>query len=200
MSSPKEIFTIKFWKEILDNQRGEWRGRVQHLSSGQSRYFKDSNKLIEFISDRLSGSGEGEQLSQPDPGPGRVSKDFPSRRYPLRKKKNRNTYSRTMPSLSNAEPHNPAEGVNHFSPGTEGDGKIKRILARIKLVDLSGKSPIEKLPRGATVLLFSIALVIGIALLKGSWRSLEPNQLLINPNTIFLSLLGLSRRVIPRKG
>jgi hypothetical protein len=32
----------------------EWRGRVQHLGSGQGRYFNEIGKIIEFIGDHLS--------------------------------------------------------------------------------------------------------------------------------------------------
>lgn len=54
MTNPVEIFTIRLWREKLDERESEWRGRVQHLGSGQARYFNEIGKIIEFIADHLS--------------------------------------------------------------------------------------------------------------------------------------------------
>jgi hypothetical protein len=53
MTNPVEIFTIRLWREKLDERQSEWRGRVQHLGSGQARYFNEIGKIADFIAEHL---------------------------------------------------------------------------------------------------------------------------------------------------
>lgn len=46
------LFMVRLWNEELGN-RSEWRGRVQHVTSGETRYFRDWAELIAFLSTRL---------------------------------------------------------------------------------------------------------------------------------------------------
>lgn len=43
------LFTVRLWQEELGNGQTELRGKVQHVSSGESRYFRDWPTLITFL-------------------------------------------------------------------------------------------------------------------------------------------------------
>ena len=43
------LFTIRLWLEDLGDGQVEWRGSVQHVISGELRYFRDWPALIEFL-------------------------------------------------------------------------------------------------------------------------------------------------------
>ncbi len=45
----EHLFTVRFWHEVLDGGRSEWRGRIQHIGSGEARYFRTWRTLIKFI-------------------------------------------------------------------------------------------------------------------------------------------------------
>ncbi len=47
------LFTVRMWLEQLGKGSTEWRGKVQHVLSGQTRYFRDWQALITFIRDAL---------------------------------------------------------------------------------------------------------------------------------------------------
>jgi hypothetical protein len=51
LSGKSELFTLRVWREALGNGQIEWRGRIQHVLSGQVYYFRNWQALI----DRLSG-------------------------------------------------------------------------------------------------------------------------------------------------
>jgi hypothetical protein len=42
-------FTVRVWPEATSPESIEWRGRVQHLPSGATRYFRDWSTLIAFL-------------------------------------------------------------------------------------------------------------------------------------------------------
>ena len=46
-----QLFTLRVWREVLGDGQVEWRGRIQHVLSGQVYYFRNWQALI----DRLSG-------------------------------------------------------------------------------------------------------------------------------------------------
>ena len=43
------LFTVRLWSEELGNGLQEWRGKVQHVTSGEVRYFRDWSTLIAFL-------------------------------------------------------------------------------------------------------------------------------------------------------
>jgi hypothetical protein len=43
------LFTVRVWVEDLGDGRSEWRGKVQHVISGETRYFRDWTTLIAFL-------------------------------------------------------------------------------------------------------------------------------------------------------
>jgi hypothetical protein len=48
-----ELFTLRVWREDLGEGRVEWRGKVQHVMSGETRYFRDWQTLVAFIQETL---------------------------------------------------------------------------------------------------------------------------------------------------
>jgi len=49
-----DLFTIRLWQEDLGDGQMEWRGKVQHVTSGEARYFRDWPTLIAFLLALLS--------------------------------------------------------------------------------------------------------------------------------------------------
>ena len=50
--SPTQIshlFTLRMWLENLGNGQTDWRGKVQHVNSGEARYFRDWPTLEAFV-------------------------------------------------------------------------------------------------------------------------------------------------------
>lgn len=45
------LFTVRLWGETVSEGRTEWRGKVQHVLSGESRYFRDWPTLVAFLVD-----------------------------------------------------------------------------------------------------------------------------------------------------
>lgn len=58
------LFTVRVWQEEVRNGQAEWRGKVQLLTSGEVRYFRDWASLVPLLltmlseSDRISESNE----------------------------------------------------------------------------------------------------------------------------------------------
>jgi hypothetical protein len=48
-----ELFTVRLWREQL-NDHWEWRGKVQHVTSGEAHYFRDWETLIARLQDMLN--------------------------------------------------------------------------------------------------------------------------------------------------
>jgi hypothetical protein len=56
-----DLFTVRVWAEALDDHTTEWRGKVQHVPSGEARYFREWRVLVEFmvrVLTRRPASGE----------------------------------------------------------------------------------------------------------------------------------------------
>ena len=43
------LFTVRLWLEDLGDGRTEWRGQVQHVLSGEARYFRDWPTVIALL-------------------------------------------------------------------------------------------------------------------------------------------------------
>jgi hypothetical protein len=52
-----QLFTVRLWKEDLDEEHNEWRGKLQHVSSGEAYYFKAWEEMIELILRLLAEQG-----------------------------------------------------------------------------------------------------------------------------------------------
>ena len=47
------LFTMRLWLEDLGNGQTDWRGKVQHVTSGEARYFRDWPTLETFVDNLL---------------------------------------------------------------------------------------------------------------------------------------------------
>lgn len=43
------LFTVRVWVEELGDGEREWRGKVQHVPSGEVCYFREWSKLLMFL-------------------------------------------------------------------------------------------------------------------------------------------------------
>ncbi|HEU5103409.1 MAG TPA: hypothetical protein VFU22_30520 [Roseiflexaceae bacterium] len=44
-----QLFTVRLWGEDLGDGRTEWRGKVQHVLSGEAHYFREWPALIAWL-------------------------------------------------------------------------------------------------------------------------------------------------------
>ncbi len=51
-----ELFTVRLWRERLDDH-WEWRGKVQHVVTGEIRYFRDWRVLLDFLQEVRTEAG-----------------------------------------------------------------------------------------------------------------------------------------------
>lgn len=66
------LFTVRLWLEELGNDQREWRGKVQHVISGEVRYFRDWPALIAFLQMVLSTlEANSHTSSEPENGENR---------------------------------------------------------------------------------------------------------------------------------
>lgn len=47
--SSSQLFMLRMWPDDVDNDQLDWHGSVQHVQSGEVRYFRDWSTLIAFI-------------------------------------------------------------------------------------------------------------------------------------------------------
>lgn len=57
-------FVIRVWQEPreIEDAGPEWRGRIEHVQSGDRAYFRHLDKMVEFIVAYLSDRGQGSPL------------------------------------------------------------------------------------------------------------------------------------------
>lgn len=48
------LFTLRLWAEALGDDRQEYRGKVQHVVSGDARHFRDWTTLEAFLLEKLT--------------------------------------------------------------------------------------------------------------------------------------------------
>jgi hypothetical protein len=53
---PSQLFTVRLWVETLGDDRQEYRGKVQHVVSGEARHFRDWTTLEAFLTEKLNAS------------------------------------------------------------------------------------------------------------------------------------------------
>jgi len=49
---------LRVWRDDVGDGHSEWRGKVQHVSSGEARYFRDWPALIACLQDMLGDKAE----------------------------------------------------------------------------------------------------------------------------------------------
>ena len=62
-SQSSHLFTVRLWPHDLGDGRIEWRGKVQHVLSGETRYFRDWAELVERLAaivEQMDGLQEGD--------------------------------------------------------------------------------------------------------------------------------------------
>ncbi len=47
------LFTLRLWREDLGGGQTDWRGKIQHVRSGEARYFRDWQTLETFVEELL---------------------------------------------------------------------------------------------------------------------------------------------------
>jgi len=68
-----QVFMLRLWPEDMGGGQTDWRGRVQHMNSGEARYFRDWPTLESFVEELLrrpeaDGSAAGEGVRPLHPG------------------------------------------------------------------------------------------------------------------------------------
>jgi hypothetical protein len=46
---PTYLFTIRLWAEEIDAEHIEWRGKVQHVPTGEAHFFRSWQQLIDRL-------------------------------------------------------------------------------------------------------------------------------------------------------
>jgi len=57
-----ELFSVRVWREDVGTGRIEWRGKVEHVLSGETRYFRDWHVLLDFLQEMKTE----DSVSRPD--------------------------------------------------------------------------------------------------------------------------------------
>ena len=66
--SPRShLFTVRVWAEELGACQTEWRGRVQHVTSGEMHYFRDWATLVSLLTAMLPDTDAARSAAQHDP-------------------------------------------------------------------------------------------------------------------------------------
>ena len=47
------LFTLRLWSESLSDDQREWRGQIQHVTSGETRYFRNWSTLAAHLMEML---------------------------------------------------------------------------------------------------------------------------------------------------
>jgi hypothetical protein len=60
-SSSSQLFMLRMWLEDLGNDQTDWRGKVQHVNSGEVRYFREWVTLETFVDQLLHNTDSDEK-------------------------------------------------------------------------------------------------------------------------------------------
>lgn len=70
-SQKSHLFMLRLWLEDLGSGQSDWRGKVQHVNSGEARYFRDWQTLEAFMeglirkmAPRETNAAESEETDQ----------------------------------------------------------------------------------------------------------------------------------------
>jgi hypothetical protein len=50
---PSQLFMLRLWPEDVGSGQTDWRGKVQHVASGEARYFREWQTLVAFLEELL---------------------------------------------------------------------------------------------------------------------------------------------------
>jgi len=48
-SRQSHVFTVYLWLEDIGEGQSEWRGRIEHLSTGEARYCREGTPVISWL-------------------------------------------------------------------------------------------------------------------------------------------------------
>ncbi|HRW09321.1 MAG TPA: hypothetical protein P5121_29675 [Caldilineaceae bacterium] len=51
---PAVIFTLRLWREPIDDDQHEWRGELKNLTTGEVRYIRLWEEIAQFIPTMLN--------------------------------------------------------------------------------------------------------------------------------------------------
>lgn len=54
------LFVIRIWAQDIEHGRSEWRGRVQHVPSGEVHYFREWADMLSIVQAMLPNVGGDE--------------------------------------------------------------------------------------------------------------------------------------------
>jgi hypothetical protein len=57
------LFVIRIWAQDIEDGRQEWRGRVQHVPSGEVHYFREWADMLAIVRHMLPEMGGDEGIS-----------------------------------------------------------------------------------------------------------------------------------------
>lgn len=60
------LFTVRLWNEVVSENCTEWRGKVQHVLSGEMHYFRDWPTLIAFLMHTMDEQERSQPLDRSD--------------------------------------------------------------------------------------------------------------------------------------
>jgi len=58
-----QLFMLRMWLEDLGSGQTDWRGKVQHVNSGEVRYFRDWATLEVFLDGQLRTTDPKDKLA-----------------------------------------------------------------------------------------------------------------------------------------
>lgn len=70
------LFILRLWLEDLGSGQTDWRGKVQHVNSGEARYFRDWPTLEAFMQGLLGAIEPGKLLPDETLKPGQFLEGY----------------------------------------------------------------------------------------------------------------------------
>jgi hypothetical protein len=62
-----QLFTLRLWQEAVSEGQYEWRGAIKNTSTGEVRYFREWEALVNLLPAMLQAASDGDDYS--DDGP-----------------------------------------------------------------------------------------------------------------------------------
>jgi hypothetical protein len=53
---PTATFIVRMWAEPVNEDQCEWRGQVEHLQTGEKRYFQQLDIVLEFVTSHIGAT------------------------------------------------------------------------------------------------------------------------------------------------
>lgn len=78
MTNTVELFTLRLWQEA-SSDKTEWRGKIQHIRSGQARYFRDWLTLVNFLLETVPEHDETSRVRAKSIGSRRATRRLAAR-------------------------------------------------------------------------------------------------------------------------